>query len=100
MTTIYDVLLRPILTEKSSHQFGKLHQFAFEVAQDATKNMIKDALETLFDVRVIRVNIINVPAKQSRRAQSRRVLVRRSAYKKAIVTLHPDDTIEAFEGVR
>jgi len=100
VTTIYDVILRPILTEKSSHQFGKLHQFAFEVAQGATKNMIKDALETLFDVRVMRVNIINVPAKQSRRAQSRRVLVRRSAYKKAIVTLHPDDTIEAFEGVR
>ena len=96
MTTIYDVLRRPILTEKSSHQFGKLHQYAFE----ATKNMVKDALETLFDVRVLRVNIINMPAKKNRRAQNRRLLIRKSAYKKAIVTLHPDDTIEAFEGVR
>ena len=100
MTTIYDVLRRPILTEKSSHQFAKLHQFVFEVAPDATKSMVKDAVETLFDVTVLKVNIINAPAKRTRRARSRRLLVRKSGYKKAIVTLDPDDTIEAFEGVR
>lgn len=100
MTTIYDVLRRPILTEKSSHQYTKLHQYVFEVAPDATKNMVKDAVETLFDVTVLKVNIINRPAKRSRRAQSRRLSVRRSGYKKAIVTLDPRDTIEAFEGVR
>ena len=100
MTTIYDVLRRPILTEKSSHQYAKLHQYAFEVASDATKKMVKDAVETLFDVTVLRVNIINVPAKRTRRARSRRLLVRRSGYKKAIVTLDPGDTIDAFEGVR
>jgi large subunit ribosomal protein L23 len=100
MTTIYDVLRRPILTEKSSHQYAKLHQYVFEVAQDANKSMIKDAVETLFDVTVLKVNIINAPAKRSRRARSRRLSVRRSGYKKAIVTLDPDDTIEAFEGVR
>ena len=48
MTTIYDVLRRPILTEKSSHQYLKLHQYVFEVAPDATKSMVKDAVETLF----------------------------------------------------
>jgi large subunit ribosomal protein L23 len=100
MTTIYDVLRRPILTEKSSHQFAKLHQYVFEVAKDANKSMVKDAIETLFDVTVLKVNIINVPAKRTRRARSRRLLVRRSGYKKAVVTLSPDDTIEAFEGVR
>ncbi len=100
MTTIYEVLRRPILTEKSSHQFAKLHQYVFEVARDANKSMVKDAIETLFDVTVLKVNIINVPAKRTRRARSRRLLVRRSGYKKAIVTLSPDDTIEAFEGVR
>jgi large subunit ribosomal protein L23 len=99
-TTIYDVLRRPILTEKSSHQFSKLHQYVFEVASDANKGTIKDAVETLFDVTVLRVNVINVPAKRSRRARSRRLMVRRSGYKKAIVTLAPGDTIEAFEGVR
>jgi len=100
MTTIYDVLRRPILTEKSSHQYSKLHQYVFEVASDASKSMIKDAVETLFDVTVLKVNVINAPAKRNRRARSRRLLVRRSAYKKAIVTLNTGDTIEAFEGVR
>jgi large subunit ribosomal protein L23 len=100
MTTIYDVLRRPLQTEKSSHQYAKLNQYVFEVASDATKNMIKDAVETLFDVTVERVNVMNVPAKRTRRAQSRRVAVRRSGYKKAIVTLAPGDSIDVFEGVR
>ena len=100
MTSIYDVLRRPILTEKSSHQYAKLNQYVFEVANDATKNMIKEAVETLFDVNVKKVNTMIMPAKRSRRAQSRRVLVRRSMYKKAIVTLEEGDSIPAFEGVR
>ncbi len=97
---IYDVLKRPLWTEKSSHQFAKLHQYVFEVDLKASKSMIKDAVETLFDVRVEKINTMIMPAKRSRRPISRRVLVRRSAYKKAIVTLHPDDTIDVFEGVR
>ncbi len=100
MTSIYDVLRRPILTEKSTHQFAKLNQFVFEVANNATKSLIKEAVETIFDVKVERVNTMVMPAKRSRRAKSRRVLVRRSAYKKAIVTLAPGDTISIFEGVR
>jgi large subunit ribosomal protein L23 len=100
MTSIYDVLRRPILTEKSSHQYAKLNQYVFEVATHATKSMIKEAVETIFDVKVIRVNTMIMPAKRSRRAQSRRVLIRRSAYKKAIVTLAAGDTISVFEGVR
>lgn len=100
MTSIYDVLRRPILTEKSSHQFAKLNQYVFEVANNATKSMIKEAVETIFDVKVERVNTMVMPAKRSRRARSRRVLIRRSAYKKAIITLAPGDTISIFEGVR
>lgn len=97
---IYDVLKRPLWTEKSSYQFTKLHQYVFEVDLNASKPMIKDAVEVLFDVRVEKVNTMIMPAKRGRRPISRRVLVRRSAYKKAIVTLHPDDTIDVFEGVR
>lgn len=100
MTTIYDVLRRPLITEKSNYQNSNLHQYVFEVATNATKSMVKDAVETLFDVNVVRVNIINVPAKRTRRARSRRMAVRRSGYKKAIVTLAPDDTISVFEGVK
>jgi large subunit ribosomal protein L23 len=100
MATIYNVLRRPIFTEKSSYQSGKLHQYVFEVTHDATKGLVKDAIETLFDVDVMRVNIISLPAKRSRRWKNRRLLVRRAGYKKAVVSLAPGDTIEAFEGVR
>jgi large subunit ribosomal protein L23 len=100
MSSIYDVLRRPILTEKSSHQYLKLNQYVFEVDTDATKSMVKEAVETLFDVKVVKVNTMIMPAKRSRRARSRRVLVRRSMYKKAVVTLQEGDSIPVFEGVR
>jgi large subunit ribosomal protein L23 len=100
MTSIYDILLRPIITEKSSYQSSNLNQVVFEVDINATKAQVKDAVQTLFEVTVERVNMMIVPAKRSRRWQSRRVLVRRSSYKKAIVTLAPGDRIDVFEGVQ
>jgi large subunit ribosomal protein L23 len=100
MTTIYDVLIRPLVTEKSSYQSGMLNQYSFVVNKKATKTMVKDAVETLFDVNVVRVNIINAPAKRGRRARSRRLLVRRPGFKKAIITLAEGETLEIFEGVQ
>lgn len=100
MSTIYEVLRRPLVTEKSNYQNSDLHQYVFEVAMDANKSLVKDAVETLFDVDVLRVNIVVMPAKRTRRAKSRRLLPRRSAYKKAIVSLSPKDTIDIFEGVK
>jgi large subunit ribosomal protein L23 len=100
MTTIYDVLVRPLVTEKSSYQSSSLNQYSFVVDGKATKTMVKDAVETLFDVEVVRVNIINAPAKRGRRARSRRLLVRRPGYKKAIVTLADGESLEIFEGVQ
>jgi large subunit ribosomal protein L23 len=100
MTTLHDTLRRPVITEKSNYQAGDLNQYVFEVSIDANKQMIKDAVETVFDVDVARVNIINVPPKRSRRWRNRRIKVRRSAYKKAIVTLEPGESIDIFEGVR
>ena len=87
MTSVYDILRRPIVTEKSNYQADDLNQYVFEVSMDATKQMVKDAVETVFDVDVVRVNIINVPAKRSRRWRNRRAKVRRSAYKNSILTL-------------
>jgi large subunit ribosomal protein L23 len=98
MTTIYDILRRPLLTEKTNYQGTKLHQYVFEVASRATKTMVKDAVETLFDVKVLRVNVINVPAKQKKN-RARQLTVREAAYRKAIVTLSPEDRIPFFEGV-
>jgi large subunit ribosomal protein L23 len=101
MTTIYDVLVRPLVTEKSSYQSNKLGQYVFVVAEEATRTMVKDAVETLFDVTVARVNILNAPAKRGRRTKSRRMLVRRSSFKKAIVTLaEGSKSLEIFEGVQ
>ncbi len=100
MATIYDVLRRPIITEKSSYQSGDLNQYVFEVIPSATKAQIKDAVQELFEVSVEKVNVINVPAKRTRKGRGRRLVIRRSAYKKAIVTLAPGDSIDVFEGVK
>ena len=99
MSTIYDVLRRPLVTEKSSYQSGKLNQYSFIVSDDATRTQVKDAIETLYDVNVIRVNIIKVPAKRGRRLRSRRLLVRKPAAKKAVITLAAGQTLQIFEGV-
>ena len=100
MINLYETLRRPLITEKSSYQSGKLNQFAFVVADTATRTQVKDAIETIYDVKVVRVNIINTAAKRSRRARSRRLLVRKPAYKKALVTLAEGQTLPIFEGVQ
>lgn len=100
MTTLYDVLIRPIVTEKSAYQSTSLGQYVFEVADSATKAQIKEAVEVLFDVAVLRVNVVNIPPKRSRRLRNRRLLIRKPGYKKAVVTLAPGDTIDVFEGVQ
>ena len=100
MTTLHEVLRRPLVTEKSNYMNSKLHQYVFEVASDATKVMVKDAVESIFDVKVIRVNVINMPAKHKKNLRSRRMTNRRSSFKKAVITLAPGDTIPVFEGVK
>jgi large subunit ribosomal protein L23 len=100
MTGIHEVLKRPLVTEKSSYQASKLRQYAFEVVAGATRTMVKDAVETMFDVEVLRVNVLKTPAKRGRRARSRRLLVRKSGFKKAIVTLAEGQSLEIFEGVK
>src|SRR5258707_2738665 len=101
MTTLYDVLRRPVETEKSRNQSGKLHQYVFEVERHATKPKIKEAVQTLFDVEVERVNVIVSPAKRGRRGKyGRRTVIRGQEYKKAVVTIRSDQTIDVFEGVK
>jgi len=98
---LYEVLRRPVDTEKSRHQSSKLHQYVFEVARDATKTQIREAVQTLFDVEVEKVRVIVMPAKRGRRGRTgRRMVVRNPEYKKAVVTLRADQTIDVFEGVR
>ena len=100
MSTIYEVLRRPLVTEKSSYQSGKLNQYSFIVSDSATRKQVKDAIETIYDVTVESVNIMNTPAKRGRRLRSRRLLVRKAGYKKALVTLAEGQTLPIFEGVQ
>ena len=97
--SVFDIIRRPIITEKSNYLSSYMNQYVFEVDYDSNKTSIKDAIETIFDVNVDRVNVMIVPAKQSRAMQNRRMRTRTNAYKKAIVTLAEGERIPIFEGV-
>ena len=94
---IYDVLIRPVVTEKSLVGVDFENKYAFEVDMRANKLQVKDAVETAFDVTVESVNIMVMPAKTARRGSS--VRIRKPKWKKAIVMLAPGDSIQLFEGV-
>lgn len=98
-TSAFDIIRQPIVTEKSNYLSGKLQQYVFEVASFATREQVKTAVETAFDVNVVRVNIINAPAKSTKNSRTRRLATRKPGYKKAIITLKPGDRIPFFEGV-
>jgi len=93
---IYEVLKRPLDTEKT-RALAARNQYTFEVDRRANKLLVKKAVEEIFDVDVVNVRIINVPAKYGR--YGRRRVVRKPAWKKAIVTLAPGQRITLFEGV-
>lgn len=92
---LYEVLRRPLITEKDTilQTQGK---YVFEVAEEANKNLIKQAVEKAFNVKVTAVNVMTVPGKE-RRIGRRMVLT--PSWKKAIVTLQSGDKLEFFEGV-
>jgi large subunit ribosomal protein L23 len=94
---VYQVLKRPILTEKTDFQRDD-NQYVFEVNRSANKLQIKEAVQTLFDVKVLAVNTMIM--KPKRRRMGRKMIVTRSAWKRAVVTLAPGEQIqEFFEGI-
>jgi large subunit ribosomal protein L23 len=99
MKSPFDILIRPIITEKSSYLSSGLNQYVFEVPTSATRKDVSDAVEKAFDVTVVSVNTINVAPKVGRKGKSRRLAIKKSAYKKAIVKISPEDRIPIFEGV-
>ncbi len=92
LNQFYELLRRPHVTEKTTVLQGMTNQHAFRVAPDANKSEIKKAVEALFQVKVVKVNILNAPEKR-RRMFGRPGVAR--AWKKAIVTLKQGDTIES-----
>ena len=94
---IYEVLRRPIVTEKTMDSVDVANRYAFEVDMRANKLQIKDAVEAAFSVTVVDVNTIVMPAKTTRRGK--RVTIRKPKWKKAVVALAPGNSIQLFEGV-
>lgn len=99
MSTIYDVLRRPMVTEKTNDLAFKLNQYVFEVQVNANRTLVKEAVESVFKVNVVSVNIIKTPGKSKRNTKSRRVTLKKPVMKKAIVTLAAGEKIPFFEGV-
>lgn len=91
----YAVLLRPLVTEKTTVLTG-LNKYVFEVDIRANKDQIKEAIQLAFSVRVADVNTMKVKGKPKR--WGRKVTLRPD-WKKAVVTLVPGDKIDLFEGV-
>ncbi len=89
----HQVVLRPLVTEKGMHKANRYNAYAFEVNRLAGKDDIRKAVEELFDVKVVSVNT------QNRKGKPRRTRFRwgrTKAWKKAIITLHPENRIDFF----
>ena len=93
--TLYGVILAPVITEKATRG-SEFNQVTFKVRDDASKPMIKAAVETLFSVKVKAVNTLVVKGKTKR---FKGIESRRSDWKKAIVTLVEGSTIDVTAGI-
>ena len=91
-----EVLLAPVVSEKSYEQIAQ-NQYTFRVHKDAHKTQVRQAVEELFEVTVLRVNISKVQAKPKRRGLHKGT---KPGWKKAIVQLQQGDSIEIFEGAQ
>ena len=97
MANVYDIIIRPVITERSMTDVEN-KKYVFEVAKDANKVEIKNAVETAFGVKVRDVNTLNVRGKKKRMGGGRPGVTR--SWKKAYVQLTDDSkTIELFEGM-
>jgi len=95
-SSLYQVLKRPLVTEKTNALRDEKNDYAFEVASNANKVEIRQAVETLFGVKVKSVRTAVVRGKYRRTRQG---VGQRPNWKKAIVTLHEGQAIALFEGV-
>ena len=92
----YEIIRRPLVTEKTTIQKESFNQVTFEVDRKANRVEIKRAIEKIFNVRVAVVRTMQITGKVKRRG---RILGKRKDWKKAIVTLMPGERIDFFEGV-
>jgi large subunit ribosomal protein L23 len=95
MPAFHEVVVRPVVTEKSSAAYQNRKEYAFEVHPEANKHQIRDALQKLFGVTVTAVRTMQVRRHEVTRGRTRGTTPR---WKKAIVTLKEGDSIAVFEG--
>ena len=91
------VIIEPVVSEKS-YDLIESNVYTFLVHPDANKTQIRQAIETVFSVRVLKVNTLNRKGKQMRNRRTGSSSARPTT-KRAIVTVHADDSIDLFEGV-
>ena len=91
MKDLYQVIKRPLITEKSTRQKETFNQVAFEVDRRANRSEVKQAVEKLFKVKVLRVNLLQLEGKKKRVG---RHLGKKPDWKKALVRLAPGEVIE------
>ncbi len=92
--TAREVLVKPVVSEKS-YALLAANKYTFRVHEDAHKTQVRQAVEEIFGVRVRDVRTMSVKSKPKRRGYTSG---KTRAWKKAVVELHPEDTIELFEG--
>ncbi len=93
MSQAVDIIIRPIITEKTTHLSEGQNTITFEVRKGSNKTEIRQAVEELFKVKVLKVNVVNVLPKKKRMGQ---YLGKTKAIRKAYVTLVPGHTIDIF----
>ena len=96
MKEAMQIIIKPLVTEKSTVLREESNQYAFRVIPSASKRQIASAIEELFDVHVTDVRTMRMLGKKKRMGRN---LGRRPSWKKAIVTLASGDTVDFFEGV-
>lgn len=92
--TIYDVIKKPVLNTEKARILLNSNEYVFICDKKANKLQIKEAVEKLFDVKVVSVNTLNV---KPTTARSRLTLYKTASYKKAIVKLAEGEVIKAYE---
>jgi len=92
---LYDIVKRPLITEKTSIQKEDYNQMTFEVDRKANRVEIKRAIENIFNVNVATVRTMQVKGKTKQRG---RIVGKRRNWKKAVVKLMPGERIDFFEG--
>src|SRR5262245_48133499 len=101
MRQLHDVIIQPVVSEKSTRQMETAHTYTFKVSGDANKIEIAKAVEKLFGVTVTNVRTMNYAGKAKRALMARMSKAqntgRRPNYKKAVVTLQDGDHIELYE---